>query len=104
MSGQGGACIGGLRNIASLLQIFERGPGGTKKENSMCPPKVLPPIRRNVDLVFTDILGVKDLKAVMKADFRTSYACKLRILDSFGTQAEFNHEKWVLKSKENKKL
>ena len=100
----GRACIESLRNIAFLPQIFERGPDRTKEEKSTCPPKVLPPITRNVDLVFTDILGVKDLKTVLKADFRPFYACKLRVLDSFGTQAEFNNEKWVQKSKDHQKL
>uniref|UniRef100_A0A1I8EC29 alpha-1,6-mannosyl-glycoprotein 6-beta-N-acetylglucosaminyltransferase n=1 Tax=Wuchereria bancrofti TaxID=6293 RepID=A0A1I8EC29_WUCBA len=42
-----------------------------------------------INLLFTDIVGLRYLRGKMK-DFFNRMKCKLRILDSFGTHAEFN--------------
>ncbi|XP_065064114.1 alpha-1,6-mannosylglycoprotein 6-beta-N-acetylglucosaminyltransferase A-like [Rhopilema esculentum] len=47
------------------------------------------------DLIFTDILGENDLRIQQlgPAAF-TRYRCKVRVLDSFGTDAEFNYKEY----------
>ncbi|VDM41977.1 unnamed protein product [Toxocara canis] len=44
---------------------------------------------RSLDLVFTDIVGVRYMRRKMKRFFSEN-RCLLRVLDSFGTHAEFN--------------
>uniref|UniRef100_A0A914EGP4 alpha-1,6-mannosyl-glycoprotein 6-beta-N-acetylglucosaminyltransferase n=1 Tax=Acrobeloides nanus TaxID=290746 RepID=A0A914EGP4_9BILA len=44
---------------------------------------------KQVDLIFTDIMGLRRIKR-KKKNFFTSNKCKFRMLDSFGTHAEFN--------------
>ena len=55
-----------------------------------------------IDLIFTDILGLKDLKSVLKSKM-LKVGCRLRVVDSFGTEAPYNDEAWVNKSPTNKK-
>uniref|UniRef100_A0AC34R8H9 Alpha-1,6-mannosyl-glycoprotein 6-beta-N-acetylglucosaminyltransferase n=2 Tax=Panagrolaimus sp. JU765 TaxID=591449 RepID=A0AC34R8H9_9BILA len=43
----------------------------------------------SIDLIFTDIMGLRKMKKNMK-NFFTSNKCRIRLLDSFGTHAEFN--------------
>ncbi|GMT27848.1 hypothetical protein PFISCL1PPCAC_19145, partial [Pristionchus fissidentatus] len=47
------------------------------------------PNGNQVDLIFTDIMGLR-LMQRKRRPFVVSNKCKLRLLDSFGTQAEFN--------------
>ncbi|KRY55304.1 Alpha-1,6-mannosylglycoprotein 6-beta-N-acetylglucosaminyltransferase A, partial [Trichinella britovi] len=42
------------------------------------------------DLIFTDIIGINQIRCI-SANFYSKYTCRLRVLDSFGTQAQFNH-------------
>ncbi|XP_013880322.1 alpha-1,6-mannosylglycoprotein 6-beta-N-acetylglucosaminyltransferase A [Austrofundulus limnaeus] len=58
---------------------------------SNCPsrqPKVEP------DLIYTDIIGFRQIQSVLKS-FWTKYKCVIRVLDSFGTEPDFNHELWA---------
>ncbi|XP_051873036.1 alpha-1,6-mannosylglycoprotein 6-beta-N-acetylglucosaminyltransferase A-like isoform X2 [Pristis pectinata] len=56
------------------------------------------PIRgeKLLDLIYVDIVGLKQLNSVLGASF-THYRCLLRVLDSFGTEPEFNHAEYVKK-------
>ncbi|VDN90462.1 unnamed protein product [Brugia pahangi] len=58
-----------------------------KKIDDICPCPLHD--REVINLLFTDIVGLKYLRGKMK-DFFNRMKCKLRILDSFGTHAEFN--------------
>ncbi|XP_032902328.1 coiled-coil domain-containing protein 126 [Amblyraja radiata] len=53
------------------------------------------PIRGDklLDLIYIDIVGLKQLKSVLGSSF-THYSCLLRVLDSFGTEPEFNHAEY----------
>ncbi|XP_028398468.1 alpha-1,6-mannosylglycoprotein 6-beta-N-acetylglucosaminyltransferase A-like [Dendronephthya gigantea] len=42
------------------------------------------------DIIFTDIVGVGLIKNLTRPLF-SKYKCRLRVVDSFGTDAEFNH-------------
>ncbi|KRX74178.1 Alpha-1,6-mannosylglycoprotein 6-beta-N-acetylglucosaminyltransferase A, partial [Trichinella sp. T6] len=42
------------------------------------------------DLIFTDIIGINQIRRI-SSNFYSKYTCRLRVLDSFGTQAQFNH-------------
>ena len=44
----------------------------------------------NADVIITDIIGAKLLKTI-GSNFYASVKCRLRVLDSFGTDAFFNH-------------
>uniref|UniRef100_UPI00398F5416 alpha-1,6-mannosylglycoprotein 6-beta-N-acetylglucosaminyltransferase A-like isoform X2 n=1 Tax=Pristiophorus japonicus TaxID=55135 RepID=UPI00398F5416 len=56
------------------------------------------PIRgpKLLDLIYIDIVGLKQLRTVLGASF-THYQCLLRVLDSFGTEPEFNHAEYAKK-------
>lgn len=59
---------------------------------SNCPvrhPKV------EVSLIYTDIIGYQQLKAQVKT--WPNYKCMIRVLDSFGTEPDFNHAAWAEK-------
>lgn len=43
----------------------------------------------SLDLIFTDIIGLRKMKRNLK-NFYVSNKCRIRLLDSFGTHAEFN--------------
>ncbi|KAJ7360214.1 Alpha-1,6-mannosylglycoprotein 6-beta-N-acetylglucosaminyltransferase A [Desmophyllum pertusum] len=44
-----------------------------------------------LDIIFTDIHGVNQIAAYSGPDY-SRHKCKLRVLDSFGTDAEFNYK------------
>ncbi|XP_068428895.1 alpha-1,6-mannosylglycoprotein 6-beta-N-acetylglucosaminyltransferase A-like [Clinocottus analis] len=46
------------------------------------------------NLIYTDIVGLKQIKEVLKASW-IKYRCRFRVLDSFGTEPAFNHEPWA---------
>ncbi|XP_048464364.1 alpha-1,6-mannosylglycoprotein 6-beta-N-acetylglucosaminyltransferase A-like [Rhincodon typus] len=54
------------------------------------------PIRgpKLLDLIYIDIVGLKQLQTVLGGSF-THYRCLLRVLDSFGTEPEFNHAEYA---------
>ncbi|XP_072139204.1 alpha-1,6-mannosylglycoprotein 6-beta-N-acetylglucosaminyltransferase A-like isoform X1 [Mobula birostris] len=56
------------------------------------------PIRgeKLLDLIYIDIVGLKQLGSVLGTSF-THYRCLLRVLDSFGTEPEFNHAEYTKK-------
>ncbi|XP_067864942.1 alpha-1,6-mannosylglycoprotein 6-beta-N-acetylglucosaminyltransferase A-like isoform X2 [Heterodontus francisci] len=56
------------------------------------------PIRgpKLLDLIYIDIVGLKQLQTVLGASL-THYRCLLRVLDSFGTEPEFNHAEYAKK-------
>uniref|UniRef100_A0A4W3K722 alpha-1,6-mannosyl-glycoprotein 6-beta-N-acetylglucosaminyltransferase n=1 Tax=Callorhinchus milii TaxID=7868 RepID=A0A4W3K722_CALMI len=56
------------------------------------------PIRgeKLLDLIYIDIVGLKQLNSILGASF-THYRCVLRVLDSFGTEPEFNHAQYAKK-------
>ncbi|XP_048407295.1 alpha-1,6-mannosylglycoprotein 6-beta-N-acetylglucosaminyltransferase A-like [Stegostoma tigrinum] len=56
------------------------------------------PIRgpKLLDLIYIDIVGLKQLQTVLGGSF-THYRCLLRVLDSFGTEPEFNHAEYAKK-------
>ncbi|XP_072880712.1 alpha-1,6-mannosylglycoprotein 6-beta-N-acetylglucosaminyltransferase A-like isoform X2 [Hemitrygon akajei] len=56
------------------------------------------PIRgeKLLDLIYIDIVGLKQLNSVLGTSF-THYCCLLRVLDSFGTEPEFNHAEYAKK-------
>ena len=43
-----------------------------------------------LDVIFTDIIGLRKMKQRLKS-FYLANKCRIRLLDSFGTHAEFNH-------------
>jgi len=47
------------------------------------------PTKRKFDLVFTDVNGVSQMMQILGS--LHDYRCVLRVLDVFGTEAEFNH-------------
>ncbi|XP_069769993.1 alpha-1,6-mannosylglycoprotein 6-beta-N-acetylglucosaminyltransferase A-like [Narcine bancroftii] len=47
-----------------------------------------------LDIIYIDIVGLKQLNSVLGASF-THYRCLLRVLDSFGTEPEFNHAEYA---------
>ncbi|VDO92002.1 unnamed protein product [Heligmosomoides polygyrus] len=67
---------------ASLIRHVDQFP-----VNSPCPSR-----RRQVDLVITDIIGLRSFKA--RKDFLLRNRCRIRLVDSFGTQTEFNYRSY----------
>ncbi|KAK0425031.1 hypothetical protein QR680_008994 [Steinernema hermaphroditum] len=49
-----------------------------------------------VDLIFTDIMGLRMMRRKVKKVY-SSISCRVRVLDSFGTHAEFNSNEYFLK-------
>nr|XP_043907467.1 alpha-1,6-mannosylglycoprotein 6-beta-N-acetylglucosaminyltransferase A-like isoform X2 [Solea senegalensis] len=54
-----------------------------------CPPP--PAVEAN--LIYTDITGLRQFKRILKHSW-TIYKCRIRVLDSFGTEPDFNHAVW----------
>lgn len=81
--------------VDQFVKILLRDP---HSKNQGCPPK----LPSDFDLIFTDISGLRMIKHHLKSHKR--YACRLRVLDSFGTEAPYNDRTWVMKSQRNKKI
>ncbi|KAJ7378519.1 Alpha-1,6-mannosylglycoprotein 6-beta-N-acetylglucosaminyltransferase A [Desmophyllum pertusum] len=60
----------------------------TPPDSDGCASRIL---HDGLDLIFTDIIGVKRLDDV-SGPHASRYRCKMRVLDSFGTDAEFNYQ------------
>ncbi|XP_054471699.1 alpha-1,6-mannosylglycoprotein 6-beta-N-acetylglucosaminyltransferase A-like [Anoplopoma fimbria] len=58
-----------------------------------CPT---PHLHVEANLIYTDIIGFKQIKTVLQASW-IKYRCKFRILDTFGTEPDFNHVAWAKK-------
>ncbi|KAH7712246.1 GLY-2 protein [Aphelenchoides avenae] len=85
-------------NYAFIKSRIERLLPNAIKEAAMdgpCPDSK----RRQFDLIFTDIMGLRLIKRRLKALFLTQ-SCVIRLLDSFGTHAEFNHAAYFSKNRE----
>ncbi|XP_036966645.1 alpha-1,6-mannosylglycoprotein 6-beta-N-acetylglucosaminyltransferase A-like isoform X1 [Acanthopagrus latus] len=55
-----------------------------------CPPhSVVTP-----SLIYTDIVGLRQIQAALQTDW-VKYKCMIRVLDSFGTEPDFNHAAWA---------
>ncbi|EYC30320.1 hypothetical protein Y032_0005g2575 [Ancylostoma ceylanicum] len=53
---------------------------------SPCPPQ---DSRLRLDLIITDIIGLRSFKK--RRDFLVHHKCRIRLVDSFGTHVEFNY-------------
>lgn len=58
---------------------------GTSVSKKLCPQKLLD----DADLLYTDYIGLKELSTKIGA-LSAKFRCKLRVVDSFGTEAQFN--------------
>ncbi|XP_028993236.1 alpha-1,6-mannosylglycoprotein 6-beta-N-acetylglucosaminyltransferase A-like isoform X2 [Betta splendens] len=57
----------------------------------VCPPRQS---AVKVDLIYTDIIGLKQIQSALDTSW-TQYKCMIRVLDSFGTEPDFNHAAWA---------
>ncbi|KAF3842902.1 hypothetical protein F7725_001751 [Dissostichus mawsoni] len=57
-----------------------------------------PPFHSNPNLIYTDIIGLRQIKSVLKGSW-FKYRCIIRVLDTFGTEPDFNHISWANKHK-----
>ncbi|KAK2839551.1 hypothetical protein Q5P01_013291 [Channa striata] len=58
-----------------------------------CPPPRLLKVEAN--LIYTDIIGLKQIQTVLQTSW-IKYKCVIRVLDSFGTEPDFNHATWAI--------
>lgn len=49
--------------------------------------------RASIDLIFTDIIGLQKIRKQLKSFYIDNW-CRFRVLDSFGTHAEFNQPQY----------
>uniref|UniRef100_UPI003AAAC4D3 alpha-1,6-mannosylglycoprotein 6-beta-N-acetylglucosaminyltransferase A-like n=1 Tax=Centroberyx gerrardi TaxID=166262 RepID=UPI003AAAC4D3 len=56
-----------------------------------CPPRNH---KVAVNLIYTDIVGLGQIKNVLGQSW-IKYRCMIRVLDSFGTEPDFNHGAWA---------
>ncbi|XP_056245621.1 alpha-1,6-mannosylglycoprotein 6-beta-N-acetylglucosaminyltransferase A-like [Seriola aureovittata] len=61
-------------------------------KTSGCPPHS----KVEVNLIYTDIIGLKQFQNVLKTSW-IKYKCMIRVLDTFGTEPDFNHAVWAQK-------
>ncbi|XP_034430201.1 alpha-1,6-mannosylglycoprotein 6-beta-N-acetylglucosaminyltransferase A-like [Hippoglossus hippoglossus] len=66
---------------------------GINKEG--CPSRQSRP---NTKLIYTDIIGLRQFQKVLQKSW-IKYKCMMRLLDSFGTEPDFNHAVWAQKQK-----
>lgn len=79
--------------ISSEIRTFLDYAKADPALKSSCP---VAPGQEHVSVIYTDIMGLRQIKKKMKASLQ-NYQCRLRVLDSFGTQAEFNHMPYYLR-------
>ncbi|XP_026232111.1 alpha-1,6-mannosylglycoprotein 6-beta-N-acetylglucosaminyltransferase A-like isoform X2 [Anabas testudineus] len=48
------------------------------------------------NLIYTDIIGLRQIQSVLQTSW-IKYKCMIRVLDSFGTEPDFNHAAWAQK-------
>ncbi|GAA6225283.1 alpha-1,6-mannosylglycoprotein 6-beta-N-acetylglucosaminyltransferase A-like [Lates japonicus] len=56
-----------------------------------CPPHHS---KVEADLIYTDIIGLRQFQTVVQTSW-IKYRCMIRVLDSFGTEPDFNHAAWA---------
>ncbi|XP_035532727.1 alpha-1,6-mannosylglycoprotein 6-beta-N-acetylglucosaminyltransferase A-like [Morone saxatilis] len=61
-------------------------------KTSDCPPRLL--VEPN--LIYTDIAGLKEIQKALQTSW-IKYKCIIRVLDTFGTEPDFNHPTWAEK-------
>ncbi|XP_068186395.1 alpha-1,6-mannosylglycoprotein 6-beta-N-acetylglucosaminyltransferase A-like [Antennarius striatus] len=47
-----------------------------------------------LSLIYTDIVGLRLIRPLLGSSW-TTYQCMMRVLDCYGTEADFNHAAWV---------
>ncbi|KAK5861397.1 hypothetical protein PBY51_022797 [Eleginops maclovinus] len=55
-----------------------------------------PAFYSNPNLIYTDIIGLKQIKNILNGSW-FKYRCIIRVLDTFGTEPDFNHVAWASK-------
>ncbi|CAJ1078832.1 alpha-1%2C6-mannosylglycoprotein 6-beta-N-acetylglucosaminyltransferase A-like [Xyrichtys novacula] len=60
---------------------------------SNCPTRYS---KVEADLIYTDIIGLRQIQTILKESW-PNYQCLVRVLDSFGTEPDFNHAVWAQK-------
>ncbi|XP_040004991.1 alpha-1,6-mannosylglycoprotein 6-beta-N-acetylglucosaminyltransferase A-like [Xiphias gladius] len=73
-------------SIADLKDFLGVKTGG-------CPP---PHSKVEANLIYTDIIGLRQFQKVLQTSW-IKYKCRIRVLDSFGTEPDFNHAAWAQK-------
>ncbi|XP_078119403.1 alpha-1,6-mannosylglycoprotein 6-beta-N-acetylglucosaminyltransferase A-like [Sander vitreus] len=46
------------------------------------------------NLIYTDVIGLRQIQAILQASW-IKYRCRIRVLDTFGTEPDFNHVDWA---------
>lgn len=72
--------------VSADLATVQRVLGSFAKAKKQCPQEM----PDNTDLVFIDYIGLREL-SVKIGTLLPQFKCKLRIVDSFGTEAQFNY-------------
>uniref|UniRef100_A0AC35F5V5 Alpha-1,6-mannosyl-glycoprotein 6-beta-N-acetylglucosaminyltransferase n=1 Tax=Panagrolaimus sp. PS1159 TaxID=55785 RepID=A0AC35F5V5_9BILA len=75
--------------IASEFTHFKSVTTENYRTSNACPQSP----GKILDIIFTDIMGLRKMKQRLKP-FYLANKCRIRLLDSFGTHAEFNHQKY----------
>ncbi|XP_047456144.1 alpha-1,6-mannosylglycoprotein 6-beta-N-acetylglucosaminyltransferase A-like isoform X1 [Mugil cephalus] len=73
-------------SIPDLKSVLGADTGG-------CPPRHPKP---EINLIYTDIIGVRQIQKALQTSW-PKYKCRIRVLDSFGTEPDFNHADWAKK-------
>ncbi|XP_027878942.1 alpha-1,6-mannosylglycoprotein 6-beta-N-acetylglucosaminyltransferase A-like isoform X1 [Xiphophorus couchianus] len=73
-------------SLPSLNKFFGIQTGGCPSRLSLVEP----------NLIYTDIIGLRQIQKVLKTSW-IKYKCIIRVLDSFGTEPDFNHADWAKK-------
>jgi len=81
--------LGHKISIATELKHFREVTMKPYLSGSACPTSS----GESLDLIFTDIMGLRKIKIKLK-NFFLANKCRIRLLDSFGTHAEFNNAKY----------
>ncbi|XP_059199284.1 alpha-1,6-mannosylglycoprotein 6-beta-N-acetylglucosaminyltransferase A-like [Centropristis striata] len=64
-------------------------------KSTSCPPRRT---KVEANLIYTDIVGLKQIQQVLNKSW-IKYRCMIRVVDTFGTEPDFNHLAWANKHK-----
>ncbi|CAH3119298.1 unnamed protein product [Porites lobata] len=73
--------------VSADLTTMQRALGGAASVKKLCPQEM----RGDLDLVYLDYIGLKQVTTKTGA-LLPQFKCKLRVVDSFGTEAQFNFD------------
>ncbi|XP_073230244.1 alpha-1,6-mannosylglycoprotein 6-beta-N-acetylglucosaminyltransferase A-like [Porites lutea] len=73
--------------VSADLTTMQRALGGAASVKKLCPQEM----RGDLDLVYLDYIGLKQVTTKTGA-LLPQFKCKLRVVDSFGTEAQFNSD------------